>query len=160
MPRVLIIGYGNPLRCDDGLAWRAIEMLRQVGFPPEVELIIRQQITPDLALLASQAETVLFLDAADSAQASEIKCEPVIAAQQATLSSHEFSPAAILALANELYGKAPRACMVSLQGECFDHGEALSPKVLEILPEFVRVVADLVGKAVVADPVLQESFHG
>jgi hydrogenase maturation protease len=160
MPRVLIIGYGNPLRCDDGLAWQAIEMLAQTGLPPEVELIARHQLTPELTFLASQAETVVFLDAGDSTQASEIKCEPVLPAQHGALFSHEFSPAAILALANELYGKVPQAFMVSLRGECFEHGELLSTKVLEILPEFIHIVAALVGKAAAPDPALQESFHG
>src|ERR1041385_6690986 len=119
MPRVLIIGYGNPLRCDDGLGWRAIEMLAQVGFPPDVEFIARHQLTPELALLASRAEILVFLDAADSAQASEIKCEPVVAAQHAAPFSHECSPATILALASELYGRAPHAFIVSLRGEYF-----------------------------------------
>jgi hydrogenase maturation protease len=161
MPRVLIIGYGNPLRCDDGLAWRAIEMLaQQTGLPPELELIARHQLTPELTFLASQAETVVFLDAGDSAQASEIKCEPVLPARHGARFSHDCSPAAILALANDLYGKAPQALMISLRGECFEHGESLSTKVIEILPEFVRIVAALVGKSVATDPVLQETSHG
>ena len=160
MARVLIIGYGNPLRCDDGLAWRAIETLSQSGLPSDVELLTRHQLTPELAFLASQAETVLFLDSGVSTQESGIRCEPVAPATQVTIFSHEFPPATILALAKELYGKAPQAFMVSLRGECFHHGETLSPGVLEGLPEFVRIVAGLIGKAIEPHPVPQDSLHG
>jgi len=160
MPRVLIIGYGNPLRGDDGLAWRAIEMLAQSGLSPEVELLARHQLTPELAFLASQPETVLFLDAGVSTQAVKIRCEPVTPAKQAAIFSHELVPSAVLALAGELYGKVPRAFVISLRGECFQHGETLSPEVLKALPEFVRIVAGLVEKAIGPYSVHQESFHG
>ena len=49
MTQVLIVGYGNPLRCDDGLGWCAAEALsRSLPFP-ETEIVICHQLAPELA---------------------------------------------------------------------------------------------------------------
>ena len=62
--RVLIIAYGNPLRCDDGVAWRAAEAL-EGKFPSEqVEILRLHQLAPELADAVRQRELVLFVDAA------------------------------------------------------------------------------------------------
>ena len=71
MSRVLIVAYGNPLRCDDGLAWSAAEMLAP-GLPGDVEIITRHQLTPELAFPVSQAASVLFIDAAHSGAPGEL----------------------------------------------------------------------------------------
>ena len=62
MARILIVGYGNPLRFDDGLGWRAAEELSQRLSPPEieVEVIVRHQLTPELADNVRNAEAVFF----------------------------------------------------------------------------------------------------
>ncbi|HYG98513.1 MAG TPA: hydrogenase maturation protease [Terriglobales bacterium] len=78
--RVLVIGYGNPLRSDDALGWRVAEALRsrfehqfshtqaRVGAgSADVEVISCQQLNPELADPISRADLVLFVDAADPA---------------------------------------------------------------------------------------------
>ena len=146
MTRILIIGIGNPLRCDDGLAWRVIHEMSHQGLPEDVEIITRHQLTPELAEPASQAETVLFLDAAQDGQAGELRCAPVGEANGSSLFSHEFSPASILGLARELYGGSPRGFLISLSGECFDHGETLSSQVERKLPQAVSFLRDLLAE--------------
>ena len=61
MPRVLIVGFGNPLRSDDGLGWHAAQELSQEVSAPEVKVIGAHQLTPELAEEASAAELVLLL---------------------------------------------------------------------------------------------------
>jgi hydrogenase maturation protease len=63
MPRILIIGYGNPLKSDDGLGWHAAQELSRELTPPGVKVIRAHQLTPELAEEASTAELVLFIDA-------------------------------------------------------------------------------------------------
>jgi hypothetical protein len=46
--QVLIVGYGNPLRGDDGLGWRAAERLRTVIQDAGVEILALHQLTPEL----------------------------------------------------------------------------------------------------------------
>jgi len=143
MPRILIIAYGNPLRCDDGLAWRAAEALSRMNLPPDVAIITRHQLTPELAVQASQAETVLFVDAARSGVPGELATSPLMAQPLSSAFSHECSPAVILGIAREIYRGSPRAITISLCGECFDYGETLSSKIEESLPRLIALVGGL-----------------
>ncbi len=148
MASILIIGIGNPLRCDDGVAWRVNAELSRQSLPEGVEIVTQHQLTPELAFPASNAGTVLFLDAAQDGIAGELRCEPVTAQRTSGIFSHEFSPGTILSLAQELYGKCPRAFVVSLSGECFDHGETLSHCVEQNLPRVVSFMMQLVTNCV------------
>ena len=38
MPGVLIVAYGNPMRCDDGLAWRAADELERKLSGSEIKI--------------------------------------------------------------------------------------------------------------------------
>jgi hydrogenase maturation protease len=146
MPQVLIIAYGNPLRCDDGLAWHAADLLQELTSSSAVEIITCHQLTPELALSVSQAATVLFIDAARNGVAGELISARIEPERFSSLFSHEFSPPAILEAAQELYGKSPQAFAISLVGECFDHGETLSPKVRVSLPKLIALVTERVNK--------------
>jgi hydrogenase maturation protease len=143
-PKILIIAYGNPLRSDDGLAWRVAEDLSEQYLTSDVEISTCHQLTPELALPASQASLVLFIDAARAGIPGEIATQPIEAWQSSSIFTHEFSPSTILNVAQELYGRCPRAFAISLCGECFDHGEVLSPKVEESLPRLVAHVKGLI----------------
>jgi hydrogenase maturation protease len=140
MARILVIAYGNPLRCDDGLAWRAAEDLSQSDLPGDIEVIACQQLTPELALAASHASTVLFIDATLTGVPGELVCAPLRPQRQSNAFSHDFSPEAILTLTQELYGTCPEAFTISLCGESFDHGEVLSPNVIKSLPRVAALV--------------------
>ena len=139
MARTVIIGYGNPLRGDDGLGWHAAERLRDDLAGPDVEVIACQQLTPELAEIISRAERAVFIDACHGAYPGTISCQPVkIAAAQARSFSHDLDPAALLAGAQVLYGAAPTECVVmSISGASFAHGQALSPVVAAALPLLV-----------------------
>lgn len=143
MARVLIVGYGNPLRSDDGLGWRAAEELSRCLSLPEVEVLMRQQLTPELADNLTRADVVFFIDAARGGQPGELRCDPVTP-QPGTTDTHHSSPAGILAMAQQLYGASPRVFVVSMYGECFDHGTALSATVEAGLPKLTALVEKLV----------------
>ena len=143
MPRVMIVACGNPLRCDDGLAWRAVEELHGLHLPQDVEIIAQHQLTPELATPVSQVKRVLFLDVARRCQAGDLMCEPVLPLRASSAFTHDFSPGSILGLAQELYGEAPQAFVISLNGECFDHGETISATVEAGLPSLVELVVRL-----------------
>ena len=49
MRRVLIIGYGNPLRADDGVGWQAARRLAELRQDEFVETLALHQLTPELA---------------------------------------------------------------------------------------------------------------
>ena len=146
MARVLIIACGNPLRCDDGAAWHAAEALRRTLPSGQAEILCFHQFTPELAEVASHADAVIFLDAAAKGTPGQVVCEPVGSEATDSHFSHHLTPATVIALARQLYGASPQAFVVSLCGECFDHGEELSAVVVAALPEFVRTVNQLVSQ--------------
>src|SRR5271169_1528567 len=54
-PRTLIIGYGNPLRSDDGFGWHAGRLLAQSLADQDAKIITCHQLTPELAETLSQS---------------------------------------------------------------------------------------------------------
>ncbi len=148
MPRVLIIAYGNPMRCDDGLAWRAADELEGKFPTHEFEILRTHQLAPELAETVSRSQAVIFVDAASSggtnAQPGEVREAPIGLSAGPPCFSHHLSPAAVIALASQLYGAHPRAFSVTLTGQSFDHGESLSPVVVAAIPALVARIETLV----------------
>ncbi|HXY42117.1 MAG TPA: hydrogenase maturation protease [Vicinamibacteria bacterium] len=140
---VLVIAWGNPLREDDGLAWHVLEGLRRLrprpGLPP-LHLRHAHQLTPELAEPVSRAAGVVFVDARRDGPVGAIRCETVEPASGSNPLAHSLSPQGVLLYAEALYGRAPRAVVVSISGERFGLGEELSPPVRRALPWAIRTV--------------------
>lgn len=58
---------------------------------------------------------------------------------------HNLAPAQLLAFCNQLYETEPQAFLVSIGGECFDHGETLSAAAKNALPRVVAIVNELLN---------------
>ena len=134
MARTLIVGYGNPLRSDDGFGWHAAQRLSACRPDSDVEVIARQQLTPDLAETASHFQLVIFIDAARDLSPGEVRCERIAAGgnprpAETSGFSHFLTPASLLAWTAELYADLPEAYYISVGGESFAEGETISPTV-------------------------------
>ena len=142
MPSKLIIGYGNPLRSDDGIGWRvAGEIARQLP-NSEFEVVQCHQLMPELAEKISRAELVIFVDAVHGERPGHWACQEIVPEIAKGTFSHSVSPARLLALARELYGSAPRACLFTMCGESFDHGDRLSKLVESRLAGLMSEIRD------------------
>jgi hydrogenase maturation protease len=140
---VLVIAWGNPLREDDSVAWHVVEGLRRLRPRPSLPpLILRHahQLTPELAEPVSRAQGVIFVDARRDGTPGEVHCDPVTPSAGSNPLAHSLSPQALLLYAETLFGRAPQGAVVSIAGERFDHGEALSPEVRRALPRALRAV--------------------
>lgn len=107
----LVIGYGNPLREDDGVGWRAAELLEERLSPGAAGIIQCHQLTPELAAKLEQARVVVFLDAACDQEPGIVSCVSV-QADEAGAWSHHLSPGQLLTLAKQLSGQAPPAFLI------------------------------------------------
>ena len=141
MSKVLIICYGNPLRSDDGLGWRAAEQLAHSFHSRSIEIITCFQLTPELADNVHSADLVFFIDASRDGEPGELSFSTVIPGAETTF-PHHLSPPALLALAQQLYDNVPPAFLASVCGECFELGEKLSPKVAAGLPRLITLITD------------------
>ena len=129
MKHVLIIGYGNPLRGDDGLGWHAAERLRAAVEDPEVEILTVHQLTPELMEPISQADRVILIDAGVGAVPGEIQERAVEPQATGSAFTHHATPTALLAGARALYGNAPPATLITVTGADFSFSDRLSPAV-------------------------------
>lgn len=135
-PDLLVIGYGNPLREDDGVGWAAAELLRAELPAGRARCIACHQLLPELAEPVSQAGLVLFVDARAAGAPGALELRPVAPdAELPAGMTHTFGPGALLALAERLYGRCPPAQLATVAGASFGYGETLSPAVRAALPE-------------------------
>jgi hydrogenase maturation protease len=118
---VLVIGYGNPLRGDDGFGHRAAERI-----PGALAV---HQLNPELMEPISRADRVLFLDASADGSPGEIRSRRITPAPDARAFTHHCTPESLLAGALALYGRAPDAVLLTVTGADFSLSESLSPPV-------------------------------
>ncbi len=125
---LLVIGYGNTLRGDDGCGWRVAEEVERWELP-HVRVMTVHQLTPELAADIAAADTAIFVDARVGATNGRAELEHLTANPAAGVPAfgHAYSPCALLALAAALYGSAPRSSLITVPGVSFDFGEELSP---------------------------------
>ena len=138
---LLVIGYGNTLRRDDGVGPRVAEAVAALNLPG-VSTLACHQLTPELADPISRAQTVVFVDAAAHAVATP-KLARLTPASAVQLMAHASSPEHLLALARELFGRVPAGWMLALPAEDFAFGEELSASAQAGLAQAVEEICRL-----------------
>jgi hydrogenase maturation protease len=142
---ILVIGYGNPLREDDGVGWRVTERLAEQFGAQEISVITCHQLTPELADPVAHASLAIFIDASATAPPGRVDCEPVKLTQQTFHSlNHATAPAELLRSAQTIFGHSPRAYVLTIGGESFGFGDHLSASVARAVPEALRKIKDLI----------------
>jgi hydrogenase maturation protease len=147
-PVILIIGYGNSLRRDDGAGLILAQMVEAALRDREMDVahITVHQLTPDLALpvAADDVAAVVFVDTrvatAEDGQ-MDLRIQPLGAEECAQSLGHHVGPAVVLNYARLLYDKSPPAWLLTAPGVDFDHGEGLSEearRALQTLPALLR----------------------
>ena len=140
MQPVLIIGYGNTLRGDDGIGCLAAEALAASAARDGVDVMRLHQLAPELVEAVSRVEAVLFIDARSGGRAGEVRCEEIGAVAGDSGFTHQLTPSTLLALTQQLYGRAPAGYEVSVSGRSFELSEELSPEVSKAMPRLVGLV--------------------
>ena len=122
---ILVIGYGNTLRRDDGVGPGVAEAVAALALPG-VRTLACPMLTPELAEPVSQARMVLFVDAAVDAP-REVQLRTLVPAESSQIMAHAASPATLLALARDVFGHAPEAWLITIPVEELGIGEEFSP---------------------------------
>ncbi|MGA2975081.1 MAG: hydrogenase maturation protease [Spirochaetia bacterium] len=127
--KILVRGYGNPGRQDDGLgvlfverleAWAALAGVSSVSFDADYQL--HAEAAYDLA----QLDLTLFVDAAADQQ-QPFRLARVLPGKALSFSTHGMSPEEVVALASELYGAAPQVFLLTIRGYGWEPFEELTP---------------------------------
>lgn len=140
---ILLYGYGNPGREDDGIGnvfvdemekWIAEEGIENVSTDSNYQLNIEDADT------ISNSDIVVFVDATieeiddfyiDRVEPSEAKVE---------FSMHAVSSAFVVNLCNELYNKFPECYLIHVKGYQWDFAEGLTDKARENLNKAIEYV--------------------
>jgi hydrogenase maturation protease len=143
---VLIIGYGNPGRLDDGLGPALAEAIEHLGLPG-VSADADYQLNVEHAALAAEHDVVLLADA-DVAGPEPFWVKRLAPGpMHVGFSSHSVEPKALLGLTSELFDARPEAYVMGIRGYEFNRfGETLSPKATENLAAAVAYVEAAVGR--------------
>jgi hydrogenase maturation protease len=115
---MLLIGYGNPARRDDGLGPQFVERIAAEGIPG-LECLVEYQLNVEHALLVSQADIVVFADAT-RVQDGAFTFTPVAPDPGQELASHSLFPGSVISLAQILYGNLAEAHVMAITGYEFD----------------------------------------
>jgi hydrogenase maturation protease len=144
MQNTLVLGYGNPLRGDDGVGWQAAILVTK-ELKGQVDVLARHQLTPELAETLSQVEKVVFIDAACEGTPGQVCCQRLdVTGVNPQSFTHHVAPTDLLATAQALYGHAPVGYLVTVNGANFGYTEALSTQVSAALPEILAHVREIV----------------
>jgi hydrogenase maturation protease len=149
MDKVLIFGYGNFDRQDDGVAWHVLAAVsRRLGcaVPPSPDeefpltgespdFRFELQLTPELAETVAQYDRVCFVDAHTGALPNDVNVEELTGEYQSSPFTHHITASTVLSFAATLYGARPAAILVSVRGYEFGFERALSPSTAELAEE-------------------------
>lgn len=124
--RVLVIGYGNPGRLDDGLGPALAEALQGLNLPG-VTTDADYQLTVEDAEPVARHAFVIFADAAVRGP-EPFALRRVQPAAESSFSTHSVEPGAVLTLARQLFNGNPETYSLAIRGYSFDgFGEGLTP---------------------------------
>ncbi len=127
--RLLIYGYGNPGRQDDGLGNAVVEKLgkwiEENGIE-DVDIDSNYQLNIEDADTIKDYKTVIFVDATieDIDNFKMTRVEASDASIEFTM--HAVSPSFVLDLCKKLYNKTPDTYLLHIKGYEWDFAEGLS----------------------------------
>jgi hydrogenase maturation protease len=135
--KILVIGYGNPARADDGLGPAFAEAVEKLNLPG-VTVEANYQLGVEDAHEVSAHEIVVFADAA--AEGTEpFFFRSIEPRGRMSFSSHSLDPASVLALAQELFGAKTQAYLLGIRGYDFEaFNESLTPRAGGNLADAIR----------------------
>ncbi len=145
----LVVGYGNTLRADDGVGPMVADWLAADPRMAGVTVMARHQLTPDLAEDVARAAFVVLIDASSDEPPGEISVRAVDATGSlGGATSHHVDPSLLVALAAELYGRAPQVVVVGVGVATVAAGDGLSEPVQAALPRIVDTVVQLIAERI------------
>ena len=145
-PKILIFGFGNPGRQDDGLGIALVDHLQKLDLP-HCTFEQNYQLNAEDALLISEYETVIFADA--SVAVESVALTEIEPSHEIGFTTHSMHPASVVALCNELYGKFPKCYLLEMRGFEWEMKEGLSEEAEKVLQMALDAMIPQLEKGVV-----------
>ncbi|MCX6068682.1 MAG: hydrogenase maturation protease [Chloroflexi bacterium] len=155
MNRSLILGYGNPDRQDDGVAWHIMHALAlKLGIPTSssyedefpandrLDFAFFLQLTPEMAEDISNYERVCFVDAHTGDVPQPVRLIDVQSEFQRSPFTHHLTAQSLSSMCETIYGKKPEAVLLSVRGYRFGFERELSVETGALVEEAVQLIVE------------------
>ncbi len=143
--KVLIYGYGNPGREDDGLGIACTQRLEdwaRQNAPGDFAFDMNYQLNIEDALEISVYDAVLFIDASTE-PIEDFLISEVKASDKVNFTMHSASPSYIKYLCKQMYDMEPLVYLVHIKGYQWSMKEGLSEKATSNLEKTVTCLQEL-----------------
>lgn len=123
---MLLLGYGNPARGDDGLGPKCLELIQSAHNESRFDTLTDYQLQVEHALDLTHRQQIIFIDANISVPAP-FEFTQVLPARDDSYTSHAMSPAAVLAVYKQVCEQVlPEANLLSIRAYEFELGMPIS----------------------------------
>jgi hydrogenase maturation protease len=153
LKHTLLIGYGNPDREDDGVAWHILRALTvKMGLPApssyedefpqdaQVDFAFYLQLTPEMADDIAAYQYICFVDAHTGNIPEQVRLIDVESDFQRSPFTHHLTPQSLISICETLYGNKPDAALLSVRGYQFLFSRQLSEETQALVPEAVDLI--------------------
>ena len=157
MKKVLIYGYGNPGRQDDGLGVllaSRMEDWAQKNAQLSMDFESSYQLNIEDALTISEYDMVLFADASVE-DLEDFGLSRVKPNQKIEFTMHAMSSEFVLHLCQSLYNKFPETFLIHIKGYSFEFMESITEKAKENLEKSIDFLMDSFSKSSIPEEVFE-----
>lgn len=140
----LVLGYGNPLRRDDGAGPEVARRVAALALPG-VEVIEAHQLLPEHAEALSRVDRAIFVDASVEEGLDAVRVRKVEPSADPSLAPHASDPESLLALAALLFERPAEAWLVEIPASDLGIGEGLSEAAQEACELALMKIITLLG---------------
>jgi hydrogenase maturation protease len=124
--RILVYGFGNPGRQDDGLGYGFVKEIEAKKIP-NLDIDFNYQLNIEDASNISEYDIVVFVDASLRVE-EDFSFAPLIPAEETRHTTHAISAQAVLHLCKQIYDKTPESYLIEIKGHEWELDENLTPK--------------------------------
>jgi hydrogenase maturation protease len=135
MKKILVYGYGNAGRMDDGIGERFVELTDKWIEEEKIENVFTDcnyQLNIEDSATVSEYDAVIFVDASVVEDVENFRLEKVVP-NDATIefTMHAVSASYVIDLCRKIYNKTPDAWVLHIRAYEFDFKEEMTPKAVE-----------------------------
>ena len=137
---ILVYGYGNPGRQDDGIGPLIAEKIDALNLQ-DVITGSDYQLNIEDAYDIARCKAVFFVDASIDGDEPYVLSE-VFPANEIRFTTHTLPPASLLSLCEELYGITLPAYLLAVRGYSFEFNEPMTSKAESNMKEAINILTE------------------
>lgn len=146
--KILIIGYGNTLRGDDGAGQKVAEIVANWNMNDIISLAVHQ-LTPELVDIIAQVELTIFIDVIPviNQETAKLAINPLKITLKTNQLGHHNTPENLLSLTQAIYGKVPPAYLILIPAINFEFGEEFSSMTKKFIDLALTEIKTIISSA-------------